>query len=226
MIKFTTEVLGDEIFATEAPLGEVELKERAEALGRKHGGEVRLAQVVAYVPLLEKTAVNGAADEPLFRVSPNVQTRMRIRQVTPPKNKCSRLLRTLRTRLFRKPLWDPSDGTLCKLFWSLRRANAFFAEDSIRKSTKTLTRQGYSVREELLPTRKANELRHCQSFLLQGRPVCRIIRKLSLQGSEATMSVRLVLHRPSPDPLSLIFQVAENYCSLSPYELRFLLSNH
>lgn len=166
------------------------------------------------------------ADEPSFRVSPNVQTKRRIKQVTPPKNRCSRLFRTLRILLFREPLWDSSDDTLCRLFWSLRRANAFFAEDSINQSIKRLKRQGYSVREEMLPMRKANELRHCQSFLLQGRPVCRIIRKLSLQGSEATMSVRLVLHRPSPDPLSLIFQVAENHHCLSPYELHFLLSNH
>jgi len=54
MTKFTTEVLGGEIFTTEAPLGEVEAKEKAEALGRKHGGEVRLAQMVAYIPILVK----------------------------------------------------------------------------------------------------------------------------------------------------------------------------
>lgn len=54
MKKVTAEVLDDEIFTTEAPLNGVELKERAEALGRKHGGEVRLAQVVTYVPILVK----------------------------------------------------------------------------------------------------------------------------------------------------------------------------
>ncbi|MCQ2309128.1 MAG: hypothetical protein MJZ78_04025 [Bacteroidales bacterium] len=54
MEKFTTKVVDNEIFTTEAPLNEVELKERAEALGRKYGGEVRLAQVVAYVPILVK----------------------------------------------------------------------------------------------------------------------------------------------------------------------------
>lgn len=54
MKKFTTEVVDDEIFTTEAPLNGVELKERAEALDRRHCGEVRLAQVVAYVPILVK----------------------------------------------------------------------------------------------------------------------------------------------------------------------------
>jgi len=54
MEKFTLRILPDEIFTAGTPLGEAELMDKSETIGRKHGGKVRLAQVTAYIPVLEK----------------------------------------------------------------------------------------------------------------------------------------------------------------------------
>lgn len=224
-IKFSITVLEEERFVPGSDFTDEEKTKFIESLEAKYGGEIELIETRVFTPLLKKDGKDKPKTQPEIRVSPIVRTSRRTKPARPTRSRCIRWLRTLQTRAFRGPIPVASGDAPDTLFWTLRRAGAFFAEDNIARCIKSLKRKGYSVQEESLPTRKANETRYCQCILRQGQPVCRIIRKLSLQDNEAMMSVRLVIHPQTPSPLTWIFQVAQDYDRLLPWEIDCLLSD-
>ena len=125
-------------------------------------------------------------------------TYIRLKRVRPTRSRCIRLLRRWKTGLLLERIPFEEGGSLEDFFWFLRCKGAFFAENSTIRYTDLLKETGYSISEEKLQPHTGCEYSVATDCCLQGQPIFRITRKLSIQGNEATLNVCFEFHRQAP----------------------------
>lgn len=138
-------------------------------------------------------------------------TYIHLKRVKPTRSRCIRLLRRWRTGLVWERTPFEEGGSLEEFFRLLRCKGAFFAENSIARYTDLLKETGYSISEEKTLLNTESEYAVATDCCLQGQPVFRITRKLSIQETEASLNVCFEFHRQIPNSFFLLHLLASDY---------------